>query len=64
MRDLVIQSGYAKSDEFVGCTEDEIAVIEKAVGRLPMAYRAFLIVMGKEGGSFTKEIPPKLVSNR
>ncbi|WP_156161415.1 SMI1/KNR4 family protein [Nocardia vulneris] len=53
-RDLV-ESGFAKAGEIVGCTADEVAeVVAMAPGAFPVPdeYLAFLAVLGKSAGTF------------
>ncbi|WP_280450062.1 hypothetical protein [Nocardia brasiliensis] len=53
-RDLV-ESGFAKTDEIVGCTADEVAeVVATAPDAFPIPdeYLAFLTVLGKSAGTF------------
>ncbi len=49
----LIAEGVASQDSVKGCSEAEIAEIEKMCGiKLPAIYRQFLKRMGKEAGSF------------
>lgn len=49
----LIQGGRASEETLVGCTEDEIASIERLYGlRMPGLYRAFLSRMGRSAGEF------------
>lgn len=57
IKDLMIQEEIVKPQDFVGCTDDEIADIEKfAGGKLPAWFKAFLQVMGKGGNRYTAEV--------
>lgn len=45
------------NDKFRGCTQREIARLEKKLGlRLPKSYRVFLEVMGKHTGDFMSDL--------
>jgi hypothetical protein len=58
IKELMIQDKIVGSEEFVGCTDDEVENIEKLVDyKLPLSFLAFLKVMGKSGGSYITEIP-------
>jgi hypothetical protein len=57
IKELMIREKIVGSEEFVGCTDDEIADIERfAGGKLPASFRAFLQVMGKEGNWYTATV--------
>ncbi len=68
IKDLMVQEEIVKPQDFVGCTDDEIADIETfAGGKLPASFRAFLQVMGKEGNWYTATVQyvwPGLKTNR
>lgn len=50
---VLLESGRAKASDVVGCSEDEIALVEQKVGRqLPEAYKKFLRIMGNGAGNF------------
>lgn len=54
IKESMIASKYVSRSLFVGCTDNEIAEIERhAGGSLPVSFKAFLKVMGKQGNSFT-----------
>lgn len=43
----------SKTNNFLGCTNDEITFLEKEIGySFPLAYREFLQLMGKKAGDF------------
>lgn len=49
----LIRSGMASAETIVGCSEEEIASLERQYRvRLPDAYRCFLKTMGHKAGSF------------
>ena len=49
----MVGTGYARPDELLGCTPEEVARIEARFGlRLPRIYREFLLAMGRGAGRF------------
>lgn len=55
IRAEVIASGLAAENEVQGCTEAEVYEIERRLGRsLPLAYRHFLLAIGRRAGSFMR----------
>lgn len=53
----LVEAGFDDSKfAFVGCTEDEIASLEKHFSvKLPSSYKAFLRAFGKESGGFLND---------
>ena len=48
---VLIESGVAKLDEIVGCSEEEIRALEEKYSiELPASYRWYLSEMGKQSG--------------
>lgn len=59
----LLQWEQASSDQIAGCTNDEIASLEKQFSvSLPSAYKDFLRALGKGGGSFENDALWKLHS--
>lgn len=56
MKDIVkalIRKGIAKRDDIRGCSEEEVAELEKFFNiHLPSEYRRFLLTMGHSAGKF------------
>src|SRR5438309_11065021 len=51
--DRLLQAGLASRDTVIGCSDEEIRLIEDRFDiRLPKAYREFLNITGKCGGAF------------
>lgn len=50
---MLIQAGFAKENPISGCSKEEIAELEMRFSvTLPQAYKEFMLVMGRESGSF------------
>ena len=55
IKQQIITSNLAGEDELIGCTQQEVKDIEKAIGhQLPVSYQNFLILMGKNAGQFLR----------
>jgi hypothetical protein len=51
LRDLIVSSGVARSDEIRPCSEEEVTALEVSLGvEMPNAYRDFLLTMGRGAG--------------
>ena len=65
--DVLLSRGIATKDLIKGCTPTEIEKIESDVGRaLPLAYREFLVRMGRGAGAFfvgTDMFYPNILGN-
>jgi hypothetical protein len=64
----LLESGLARANSFVGCTQEEIQSLEARFSvHLPRSYRDFLAVMGRAAGQFlagTDYSFPKMVEFR
>lgn len=59
--ELLISSGQARAIDFIGCTEDQILLVElKCHVTLPRTYKHFLSVMGCGAGRFLADCSWKL----
>src|ERR671930_627899 len=55
LRDQLVANGIATVTEIRGCTQIEIENLERIVGnQLPIAYRQFLLAIGRGAGAFLK----------
>lgn len=51
LKDSIIHRGIARREEIVGCDEREVSWLEEKLGAsVPLAYKLFLLSMGKAAG--------------
>jgi hypothetical protein len=50
LKNALFSSGIAQDYQLVGCTEQELCAIEEKYGKLPMAYKQIMSLLGRRAG--------------
>lgn len=57
LKKRLVEAGLATRNQIRGCTSDDVALLERqAGGRLPQAYRDFLVAVGRGAGDFLRDV--------